>query len=87
MSTLAHVSSKGSRGAQSAPAAVRGFTIALAKAVSFGVSNIKAMGVAIIAAILLAIGSPPVALAATEEEVSRCRAIEQPIERRDCLNL
>ena len=50
---------------------------------SFGVSHIKAVGVAIIAAIPLAIGNP-VALAATKDEVSRCRAIQQPIQRRDC---
>ena len=50
---------------------------------SFGVYHIKAVGVAIIAAIPLAIGNP-VALAATKDEVSRCRAIQQPIQRRDC---
>ena len=45
---------------------------------SFGVPHIKA-----VAAIPLAIGNP-VALAATKDEVSRCRAIQQPIQRRDC---
>ena len=38
---------------------------------SFGVSHIKAVGVAIITVILLAIGSLAVGLAATKEEVSR----------------
>ena len=51
---------------------------------SFGVSHIKAVGVAIIAVIPLAIGSLAVGLAATKEEVSRCRAIQQPVQRRDC---
>ena len=53
---------------------------------SFGVYHIKAVGVAIIAAIPLAIGNP-VALAATKDEVSRCRAIQQPIQRRDCFRV
>ena len=53
---------------------------------SFGVYHIKAVGVAIIAAIPLAIGNP-VALAATKDEVSRCRAIQQPIQRRDCFEV
>jgi hypothetical protein len=48
------------------------------------VSHIKAVGVAIITVILLAIGSLAVGLAATKEEVSRCRAIQQPVQRRDC---
>jgi hypothetical protein len=56
----------------------------LENAVSFGGLNIKALGVAMVAAILLAIGSPPVAPAATKEEVSGCRAVQQPIQRRDC---
>ena len=50
---------------------------------SFGVSHIKAVGLAIIAAIPLAIGNP-VALACDEGGVLRCRAIQQPIQRRDC---
>jgi hypothetical protein len=82
LSTLARVPSKGS--AQNAPPAVPGFAIDLENAVSFNVSNIKAMGVAIIGAVLLAIGSPTIALAATKEEVSRCRAIDRPIQRREC---
>ena len=44
----------------------------------------SAVGVAIIAAILLAIGSPAVAPAATMEEVSRCRAMRNHIQRWDC---
>jgi len=46
--------------------------------------RIRAVGVAIIAAILLAIGSPAVAPAATMEEVSRCRAMRNHIQRWDC---
>jgi hypothetical protein len=52
--------------------------------VSFGVSRIKAVGVAIVAAIPLAIGSPAVVSALTKEEASRCRAMRNYIERRDC---
>ena len=51
---------------------------------SFGVSRIKAVGVAIVAAIPLAIGSPAVVSALTKEEASRCRAMRNYIERRDC---
>ena len=51
---------------------------------SFGVSRIKAVGVAIVAAILLVIGSPAIVSALTKEEASRCRAMRNYIERRDC---
>ena len=53
-------------------------------AVSFGVSRIKAVGVAIVAAILLVVGSPAIVSALTKEEASRCRAMRNYIERRDC---
>jgi hypothetical protein len=53
-------------------------------AVSFGLSRIKAVGVAIVAAILLVIGSPAIVSALTKEEASRCRAMRNYIERRDC---
>jgi len=53
-------------------------------ALSFGVSRIKAVGVAIVAAILLVIGSPAIVSALTKEEASRCRAMRNYIERRDC---
>jgi hypothetical protein len=53
-------------------------------AVSFGVSRIKAVGVAIVAVIPLVIGSPAVVSALTKDEASRCRAIRNYIERRDC---
>jgi hypothetical protein len=53
-------------------------------AVSFGVSRIKAVGVAIVAVIPLVIGSPAVVSALTKEAASRCRAIRNYIERRDC---
>jgi hypothetical protein len=56
----------------------------LENVVSFGASHIKAMGVAVIAAIPLVIGSPNVAPAVTKEEALRCRAIQEPIQRRDC---
>jgi hypothetical protein len=52
--------------------------------VSFGVSRIKAVGVAIVAAILLVVGSPAIVSALTKEEASRCRAMRNYIERRDC---
>ena len=61
-----------------------GLATDLENAVYFGVAHINAAGMAIIAAIPFAIGSPPVALAATREEVSRCRAVRNNIERRDC---
>ena len=51
---------------------------------SFGLSRIKAVGVAIVAAILLVIGSPAIVSALTKEEASRCRAMRNYIERRDC---
>ena len=51
---------------------------------SFGVSRIKAVGVAIVAAIPLVIGSPAIVSALTKEEASRCRAMRNYIERRDC---
>ena len=51
---------------------------------SFGVSRIKAVGVAIVAAILLLIGSPAIVSALTKEEASRCRALRNYVERRDC---
>ena len=51
---------------------------------SFGVSRIKAVGVAIVAAILLVVGSPAIVSALTKEEASRCRAMRNYIERRDC---
>ena len=54
---------------------------------SFGVSRIKAVGVAIVAAILLVIGSPAIVLALTKEEASRCRAMRNYIERRDCFEI
>ena len=53
-------------------------------AVSFGVSHIKAVGVAIVAAILFVVGSPAIVSALTKEEASRCRAMRNYIERRDC---
>jgi hypothetical protein len=53
-------------------------------AVSFGVSRTKAVGVAIVAAILLVVGSPAIVSALTKEEASRCRAMRNYIERRDC---
>jgi hypothetical protein len=46
--------------------------------------RIKAVGVAIVAAILLVIGSPAIVSALTKEEASRCRAMRNHIERRDC---
>jgi hypothetical protein len=52
--------------------------------VSFGKSHIKAIGVAVIAAVPLVIGSPNVAPAVTKEEALRCRAIQEPVQRRDC---
>ena len=61
-----------------------GLATDLENAVYFGVAHINAAGMAIIAATPFAIGSPPVALAATREEVSRCRAVRNNIERRDC---
>ena len=56
-------------------------------AVSFGVSRIKAVGVAIVAAILLVVGSLAIVSALTKEEASRCRAMRNYIERRDCFEL
>ena len=51
---------------------------------SFGVSRIKAVGVGIVPAILLVIGSPAIVAALTKEEASRCRAMRNYIELRDC---
>ena len=51
---------------------------------SFGVSRIKAVGVGIVPTILLVIGSPAIVAALTKEEASRCRAMRNYIERRDC---
>jgi hypothetical protein len=47
-------------------------------------SQIKRVGAAIVAAVLLLIGSPAVVSAVTKEEAARCRAIPNDIERRDC---
>ena len=47
-------------------------------------SRIKAVGVGIVPAILLVIGSPAIVAALTKEEASRCRAMRNYIERRDC---
>jgi hypothetical protein len=52
--------------------------------VSFGVSRMKAVGVGIVAAILLVIGNPAIVSALTKEEASRCRAMRNYVERRDC---
>ena len=48
---------------------------------------IKAVGVAIVAAILLVIGSPAIVSALTKEEASRCRAMRNYIERRTVSHL
>ena len=48
---------------------------------------IAAVGVAIVAPILLVVGSPAIVSALTKEEASRCRAMRNYIERRDCFNL
>ena len=45
--------------------------------------NVKA-GVAIVAGYMLAILCSTIAAAATKEEVARCRAIQQRVERLDC---
>jgi len=45
---------------------------------------VKATGVAVVAAYMLAILNSTVAIAATMEEVARCRAIQQRVERLDC---
>jgi hypothetical protein len=42
------------------------------------------VGVAIVAPILLVVGSPAIVSALTKEEASRCRAMRNYIERRDC---
>jgi hypothetical protein len=46
--------------------------------------NVKATGVAIVAGYMLAILCSTIAAAATKEEVARCRAIRQRVERLDC---
>ena len=56
----------------------------LENAESYRGPHIKAVGAAIVAAIPLTIGSPAVAPSATKEQVSRCRAIRNNIDRRDC---
>jgi hypothetical protein len=64
--------------------APRGSATHLENAVSICVSHVRTVSVAVGVAILLAMGGPTIAPAATKEEVSRCRAIWHHIRRRDC---
>jgi hypothetical protein len=65
-------------------AITRSITNDMRNRVSFCVSLIKAMGLALVPAIPLVIWNPVIAFAVTKEEAARCRAISNNIERRDC---
>ena len=51
---------------------------------SFDMSDLKRVSVAVSVAVLLAIGSLTIVPATAKEGVARCRAIRHGIQRRDC---
>jgi hypothetical protein len=52
--------------------------------VSFDMSDLKRVSVAVSVAVLLAIGSLTIVPATAKEGVARCRAIRHGVQRRDC---